>query len=85
MKNEGLGFFNFFRNSNENSIQEIPIEELIKEIKLKLSSIHIKEIIILISCLLTLKKILKRLVLFTTKIELELQRYEILNKINKTI
>ena len=82
-KNEGLKFFNFFRSSNENNFQELPIEELIKEIKSKLSNINIKEIIILISCLLTLKKILKRLVLFSTKIELELQRYIILNKINK--
>ena len=84
-KSEGFGFFNFFRSSNENtkSFQDVPIEELIKEVKTKLSTIHIKEIIIFISCLLTLKKILKRLVLFTTKIELELQRYEVLNKINK--
>ena len=44
---------------------------------------HLKEIIILISCILTLKKTLKRLVSFTTKIELELQRYQIISKLNK--
>ena len=85
-KSEGLNFFNFFRNTNDievKNFQEIPIEELIKDIKLKLSSLHIKQIIILISCILTLKKILKRLVLFTTKIELEDQRYLILSKLNK--
>ena len=82
-KNEKLKIFNFFRSSNENNFQETPIEELINEIKSKLSNINIKEILILISCLLTLNKILKRLVLFSTKIELELQRYIILNKINK--
>ena len=85
-KNEGLNFFNFFRNINgfeEKSNQEIPIEELIRDIKLKVTSLKIKQIIILISCILTLKKILKRLVHFTTKIELEDQRYLIINKINK--
>ena len=86
-KIESLNFFNFFRSSNENNNTntntEIPIEELIKEIKTKLSTNNLKEIIILISCLLSIKKILKRLVSLTTKIELELQRYEILNKINK--
>lgn len=85
-KNEGLNFFNFFRNINgieQKSYQEIPIEKLIKDIKIKVTSLHIKQIIIFISCILTLKKILKRLVDNTTKIELEDQRYLILNKINK--
>ena len=80
-KNEGIKFFNFLFSNNDN--QEIPIEEIIKEIKSKLSSIQIKDIFILISILSTLKKILKRLVLFTTKIELELPRYQVLNKLNK--
>ena len=80
-KNDRLKFFNFFRSNNDN--QEVPIEELMKEVKAKLSSIKIKETIILISSISTIKKILKRLVSFTTKIELELQRYQILNKINK--
>ena len=82
-KIEGLNIFNFFRSSNENTTPEIPIEDLIKEIKTKLSTNNLKEIIILISCLLSIKKVLKRLVSLSTKIELELQRYEILNKINK--
>ena len=82
-KNEGLKFFNFFRSSNDNNNQEITIDELIKEIKLKLTTIKFKEITIIISSILTLNKILKRLVSFTTKIDLELQRYHILNKINK--
>jgi len=85
-KNDGLNFFNFFRNINgfeEKSNQEIPIEELIKDIKSKVTSLQIKQIIILISCMVTLKKILKRLVHFTTKIELEDQRYLIINRINK--
>ena len=50
--------------------------------KLKLSNINIKKIIILISSIRTIKKILKRLIFFTTKIELELERYEVLSKIN---
>ena len=56
-KNEGLNFFNFFRNINgfeEKINQEIPIEELIRDIKSKVTSLQIKQIIILISCILTL-------------------------------
>ena len=85
-KNEGMNFFNFFRNiygTEQNNSKEIPIENLIKDIKIKVTSLHIKQIIILVSCILTLKKVLKRLVDNTTKIELEDQRYLILNKINK--
>ena len=44
---------------------------------------NLKKIIILISSIQTIKKILKRLIFFTTKIELELERYEVLSKINK--
>ena len=82
-KNESKSFLNFFYGTETKKTQEIPIEEIIKEIKSKLSSIKLKEIIILMSCILTLKKTLKRLVSFTTKIELELQRYQILSKLNK--
>ena len=82
-KNESISFLNFFYSNDTKKTQEIPIEEIIKEVKLKLSSMHLKEIIILISCILTLKKTLKRLVSFTTKIELELQRYQIISKLNK--
>ena len=82
-KNESKSFLNFFYGTETKKTPEIPIEEIIKEIKSKLSSIHLKEIIILMSSILTLKKTLKRLVSFTTKIELELQRYEILGKLNK--
>ena len=82
-KNESKSFLNFFYSNDTKKTQEIPIEEIIKEVKLKLSSMRLKEIIILISCILTLKKTLKRLVSFTTKIELELQRYQIISKLNK--
>ena len=82
-KNESKSFLNFFYSNDKKKTQEIPIEEIIKEVKLKLSSMRLKEIIILISCILTLKKTLKRLVSFTTKIELELQRYQIISKLNK--
>ena len=81
-KIDGLKFFNFFLPSYESNIKEVPIEELINDIKLKISTVQIKETILYISSILTFKKILKRLVLFSTKIELELQRYQILSKIN---
>ena len=75
--------FNFFRNSDNKIIQtknnELIDKEVINEEKIK----NLKKVIILISCILTIKKILKRLISFSTKIELELERYEVLCKINK--
>ena len=57
--------------------------EIIKEIKEKISNNHIKQIIILISCISTLYKTLKRLVEFTSKIELDFQRNQIIDKLNR--
>ena len=57
--------------------------EIIKEIKEKISNNHIKQIIVLISCISTLYKILKRLVEFTSKIELDFQRNQIIDKLNR--
>ena len=56
---------------------------LIKEIKEKIFSTHIKQIIILISTISTFHKTLKRLEGFTSKIELDFQRNQILEKIHK--
>ena len=56
---------------------------LIKEIKEKISTTHIKQVIILISCISTLYKTLKRLIGFTSKIELDFQKNQIIEKINK--
>ena len=79
-------FYNFlYKIDNKNSRTKnnnSTTNELINDMKLKLSNINIKKIIILISSIRTIKKILKRLIFFTTKIELELERYEVLSKIN---
>ena len=44
---------------------------------------NIKKVIILISSILTIKKILKRLISFSSKIELEVELFEVFSKINK--
>ena len=86
-KIKNKNFFSFFsKNDNKNNQEKInntTTKDLINETKLRLSKINIGKIIILISSIHTLKKILKRLIFFTTKIELELERYEVLSKINK--
>ena len=58
-------------------------DTLIKEIKEKIKSTHFKQIIILISNISTLYKTLKRLTGFTSKIELDFQRNQIIDKLNK--
>ena len=84
-KNEGLGFFNFFysnKTETKNNVEETK-EELINDTKNKISKSNVKKFMFLISPIQTIKKILKRLISFSTKIELELERYEIIGKINK--
>ena len=58
-------------------------EALIQEIKQKLVNNHFKQILIFISCISSFYKILKRLVDFTTKIELDFQKNQITEKISK--
>ena len=86
-KIKNKNFFSFFSKNdnkiNQEKINNTTTKDLINETKLRLSKINIGKIIILISSIHTLKKILKRLIFFTTKIELELERYEVLSKINK--
>jgi len=77
---KGKIIFNFFKDISQiNSEKEKTIEDIINDLKIE----SIKKVIILISCIFTIKKILKRLITFSTKIELELERYEVLCKINK--
>ena len=85
---QNKNFFGFldksYNKSNQTKIDNpTTIEDLINDTKLRLSKMNLKKIIILISSIQTIKKILKRLIFFTTKIELELERYEVLSKINK--
>ena len=86
-KIKNKNFFSFFSKNdnkiNQEKINNTTTKDLINETKLRLSKINIGKIIILISSIHTLKKILKRLIFFTTKIESELERYEVLSKINK--
>ena len=85
--NESNKFFSFFSNidnkNNKITEKDKSNEEIINETKIIISKIDIKKIIVLISSIQTIKKILKRLISFSTKVELELERYEILSKINK--
>ena len=77
---KGKKIFSFFNDSNQiNNEKEKANENIINDTKIE----NIKKVIILISCIFTIKKILKRLISFSTKIELELERYEVLCKINK--
>ena len=62
-------------NQYQNSI-------ILKEIKDKILSTHIKQIIVLISTITTLYKTLKRLEGFTSKIELDFQKKQINDKLN---
>ena len=55
----------------------------IKEIREKIKVTHIKQIIIFISTISTIYKTLKRLTEFTSKIELDFQRNQIIDKLNK--
>ena len=75
------------KDSAKNLLKDTKIQEqnlaLIKEIKEKISSTHIKQIIILVSCISTLHKTLKRLIGFSSKIELDFQRNQIIEKLNK--
>ena len=73
--------FDFFCN-NDNNIQnnyQIKVDAIINDEKIT----NIKKVIILISSILTIKKILKRLISFSSKIELEVELYEVFSKINK--
>ena len=63
-------------NQSQNAI-------IIKEIKDKINSTHIRQIMILISTISTLHKTLKRLEGFTSKIELDFQKNQIIEKFNK--
>jgi hypothetical protein len=58
-------------------------EEIIKDIKNKIFTNHLKEIFILISCITTLYRTLKRLEGFTSKIELDFQRNQIIEKLTR--
>ena len=71
---------NFLINSNENQNQN---KALIQEIEQKMSENNFKQIAIFISCISSFYKILKRLIGFTSKIELDFQKNQILEKINK--
>ena len=75
------------KDSAKNLLKDTKIQEqnsaLIKEIKQKITSTHIKQIIILVSCISTLHKTLKRLIGFSSKIELDFQRNQIIDKLNK--
>ena len=63
-------------NQEQNSI-------IIKEVKDIILTTHLKQIIVLISTISTLYKILKRLEGFTSKIELDFQKNQIIEKLNK--
>ena len=63
-------------NQKQNSI-------LLKEIREKIKMTHIKQIIIFISTISTIYKTLKRLTGFTSKIELDFQRNQIIDKLYK--
>ena len=71
---------NFLKSSNQNIN---PNSELIREIEQKLSENNFKYITIFISYISTFYKILKRLVDFTSKIELDFQKNQIIEKISK--
>ena len=70
---------NFLASSNEN---ENTNHSLIKEIEQKISENYFKQISIFISCISSFYKILKRLINFTSRIELDFQKNQILEKIN---
>ena len=69
---------NFLKSNNQN----INLA-LIQELEQKISENNFKHIIIFISCISTFYKILKRLVDFTSKIELDFQKNQINEKISK--
>ena len=69
---------NFLTSSNEKENKV-----LIQEIEQKISENAFKQIAIFISCISSFYKILKRLIDFTSRIELDFQRNQILEKINK--
>ena len=71
---------NFLTSSNEN--QNIN-KALIDEMEQKIKENNFKQIAIFISCISSFYKILKRLINFTSKIELDFQKNQILEKINK--
>jgi len=69
---------NFLTSSNEKEDKV-----LIQEIEQKISENYFKQIAIFISCISSFYKILKRLIDFTSRIELDFQKNQILDKINK--
>ena len=71
---------NFLSSSNETENQN---KALIQEIEQKMSENYFKQIAIFISCISSFYKILKRLIDFTSRIELDFQKNQILEKINK--
>ena len=96
---ENLGFFSRLRfsydgtndinKSKDNSVNTLKEKEndskkiLITQIQQKINSTHLKQIIILISCMSTIYKIMKRLENFTKKIELDFQRDQIIELLTK--
>ena len=69
---------NFLKSNNQNINSA-----LIQEIEQKISENNFKYIIIFISCISTFYKVLKRLIDFTSKIELDFQKNQINEKIFK--
>ena len=73
------------KNSAKNILKDSQKQNspIIKEIREKIKVTHIKQIIIFISTISTIYKTLKRLTGFTSKIELDFQRNQIIDKLNK--
>lgn len=67
----------FFQDKNSKESKES------KELREKITKSHFKQIVIFISCISTIYKILKRLIGFTSKIELDFQKNQIIEKITK--
>ena len=98
-KNKDLSFFEKLRSAVDdigdgltkakdtakNILKESQVLDsvIIKDIQDKIISTHLKQIIILISTISTLHKTLKRLEGFTSKIELDFQKNQIIEKFNK--
>ena len=72
---------NLLKNTQNQSNKQN--EALVQEIKQKILNNNIKQIFIFISCISSFYKILKRLVDFTSKIELDFQKNQIIEKISK--
>ena len=68
---------NFFQDKNSKESKES------KELREKITKSHFKKIVIFISCISTIYKILKRLIRFTSKIELDFLKNQIIEKITK--